>query len=309
MEKKEITIIIPTYNNAAIIEVCLKSIREQTYSNFKVFIVDDGSTDNTKEVCQNYCDYDIRFKYYNQKNKGVSAARNFGIDNCDSEFITFIDADDYVDKNHLQCLVTSFDMDIELSACGLIYEDGKQSEMKSSSKEKLYYSKSTVEASFERFGMQGIVTNKLFKFEIIKKNNIRFSEDIKKFEDHLFCIEYMLHVNQSFYTGKLTYHYVKHQNSALQKSVGINITEDMRAYNRLDQYDLSQQVISLIGITKNNIAINVFVNSIDKDNKRDAFNYLKMNYKFKDLLSSYSLKNFLKKTTIYLLIKTSLVSN
>ncbi len=67
MEKKEITIIIPTYNNAAIIEVCLKSIREQTYSNFKVFIVDDGSTDNTKEVCQNYCDYDIRFKYYNQK--------------------------------------------------------------------------------------------------------------------------------------------------------------------------------------------------------------------------------------------------
>ncbi len=71
-----------------------------------------------------------------KKNKGVSAARNFGIDNCDSEFITFIDADDYVDKNHLQCLVTSFDMDIELSACGLIYEDGKQSEMKSSSKEK-----------------------------------------------------------------------------------------------------------------------------------------------------------------------------
>ncbi len=69
----------------------------------------------------------------------------------------------------------------------------------------------------------------------------------------------MLHVNQSFYTGKLTYHYVKRQNSALQKSVGINITEDMRAYNRLDQYDLSQQVISLIGITKKIILLLMFL--------------------------------------------------
>lgn len=102
-----ISIIIPVYNVEIYIEQCLDSIKKQSYQNFEVIIVNDGSQDNTESICKKIVQSDARFKYFSKENGGVSSARNFGLDNANGHYITFIDGDDWVDPNHLEILIKS----------------------------------------------------------------------------------------------------------------------------------------------------------------------------------------------------------
>lgn len=102
-----ISIIIPVYNVEKYIEQCLDSIKKQSYQNFEVIIVNDGSQDNTESICKKIAQSDARFKYFSKENGGVSSARNFGLDNANGHYITFIDGDDWVDPNHLEILIKS----------------------------------------------------------------------------------------------------------------------------------------------------------------------------------------------------------
>ena len=102
-----ISIIIPVYNVEIYIEQCLDSIKKQSYQNFEVIIVNDGSQDNTESICKKIAQSDARFKYFSKENGGVSSARNFGLDNANGHYITFIDGDDWVDPNHLEILIKS----------------------------------------------------------------------------------------------------------------------------------------------------------------------------------------------------------
>ena len=102
-----ISIIIPVYNVEKHIEQCLNSIKKQSYQNFEVIIVNDGSLDNTESICKRITQSDVRFRYFSKENGGVSSARNFGLDNANGHYITFIDGDDWVDPNHLEILIKS----------------------------------------------------------------------------------------------------------------------------------------------------------------------------------------------------------
>lgn len=97
--KSLISIIIPAYNAGVSISRCIDSIINQTYNNLEIIIINDGSDDNTAEVCMKYVEIDKRIKYIEQNNLGVSEARNRGIEESTGEYITFIDADDYFDLN------------------------------------------------------------------------------------------------------------------------------------------------------------------------------------------------------------------
>ena len=96
----KISIIIPAYNAAKYIKRCIISLLNQTYKNIEIIVVNDGSTDNTLDILKNY---DI--KVINQENLGVSCARNNGLKNCSGDYITFVDSDDYVDKNYIEDIV------------------------------------------------------------------------------------------------------------------------------------------------------------------------------------------------------------
>ena len=88
---EKISIIVPVYNVESYLEKCVKSILNQTYSNFEVLLINDGSTDNSPNICENLKELDSRIKIFHKKNEGVSATRNFGIENSAGKFITFID--------------------------------------------------------------------------------------------------------------------------------------------------------------------------------------------------------------------------
>ena len=110
-----ISVIVPVYNVEEYLEECLESIKRQTYIDIEVILVNDGSTDGSKEICERYCEKDSRFKLVNQENKGLSGARNRGMLESKGEFISFVDSDDVLKEDMLEQLLkqmTSEDIDI-----------------------------------------------------------------------------------------------------------------------------------------------------------------------------------------------------
>lgn len=104
--KPELSIIVPIYNAEKYLERCIQSIIDQTYSNFELLLVDDGSSDTSIEICRQFEKADSRVKVITQKNAGVSAARNTGLDNAKGVYIGFIDSDDYIEKDFYEILYT-----------------------------------------------------------------------------------------------------------------------------------------------------------------------------------------------------------
>lgn len=96
------SVIIPVYNAEAYLADCLESIQKQTYTHFNAVLIDDGSTDSSSSICEQWAARDQRFKVYHQKNQGVSAARNAGLDHASGDFIFWIDADDYADSHLIE---------------------------------------------------------------------------------------------------------------------------------------------------------------------------------------------------------------
>ena len=104
MGNELISIIVPIYNVENYLRYCLDSIVSQTYQNFECLLINDGSPDNSADICREYVSKDFRFKYFEKENSGVSAARNLGIEQSVGEYITFIDPDDWVESDYLEVL-------------------------------------------------------------------------------------------------------------------------------------------------------------------------------------------------------------
>ncbi|MGM9841469.1 MAG: glycosyltransferase family 2 protein, partial [Candidatus Limisoma sp.] len=111
--KSLISIIVPVYNASATIKCCIESVLSQTYTNFELIIIDDGSTDDSLAICERFAMSDSRIIVKHQENKGVSAARNLGINLCNGEWISFLDSDDFFAESFLEDLITdSSDCDL-----------------------------------------------------------------------------------------------------------------------------------------------------------------------------------------------------
>ena len=109
-----ISVIVPVYNVEKYLEECLDSIQNQTYSDIEVILVNDGSTDKSKEICGKYCKQDNRFQLLNQENQGLSAARNSGVAASTGEFIAFVDSDDIILPNYLETLMHYMREDVDI---------------------------------------------------------------------------------------------------------------------------------------------------------------------------------------------------
>ena len=102
MENQLISIIVPVYNVEEYLKQCLDSILEQTFSNYEVILVNDGSTDSSGLICQEYAEKDARFRYFEKENGGQSEARNYGIEQAQGEYLTFVDSDDWVTETYIE---------------------------------------------------------------------------------------------------------------------------------------------------------------------------------------------------------------
>ena len=222
-----ISVIIAAYNAEKYIEKCLQSLKLQTYSDFEAIVVVDGATDNTFELCRSFSETDQRFVTVYRENGGPAAARNTGLDSCSGEYVTCIDADDYVDRDFLAVLLEAMEsLDCDISACGYVSEDMDMNEifrtpLTDAIKGQTEFLNSMLVPVNRSYGT--FVWNKLYKKEIIEKYNIRFPDERKYlFEDNVFNYEYMKHVRKGAVSSRCPYHYVFRKNTGIIRGITEN---------------------------------------------------------------------------------------
>ncbi len=211
-----ISIIIPVYNAVPYLEKCLSSVSTQHYTDWECILVDDGSTDGSLEICNKWSMTDNRFKVIHQTNKGVSVARNRGLEKSKGEYIIFVDSDDWVDNNYLFSLINGYsDESIDLVVTGT-YNWKKDNVTKLAPKEaeiRLCHQQADIFISNINFHYGPI--SKLFKSDIIKLNNIHFPEDLSLGEDLVFNFHYLEYVRKVKYIPTVSYYYIQRESGSL----------------------------------------------------------------------------------------------
>ncbi|KAF0338465.1 glycosyltransferase family 2 protein [Pediococcus acidilactici] len=211
--KENITIIIPIYNLEDYLDNCLNSIKKQTYTNFEVLLIDDGSTDKSKQICKFYVKEDSRFKYFYQHNAGVSKARNLGLQKARGKFVTFVDGDDFLNSNHLQDMIDGMEYgQLSISGRNDIYQDKVKQSFKVD-KDVVLNRRQLVDGILKPGIIYSFPWNKLYLTKIIKDNLITFNESLDYGEDLVFNMEYVLKINTAILKTDATYNYVYRKNS------------------------------------------------------------------------------------------------
>ena len=240
---KKISIIIPVYNAEKYLKRCIESIYKQTYKNFEIIVVDDGSTDNTNSI---YNVYKTRnnFKIISQSNSGPSSARNNGIENSKGDFIFFLDSDDYLEENCLKGLVENFESNILVGLKHQIVYNNKVTKKKCQDKYDIRsFQKSIIDGE-----QLGVVWGFLFESKIIFNNNMRFDVNTSLSEDTIFLFEYLKEVKGIKFINEF-YNYYQTNNS-ITKSKNIdriisNILNSFYSIKCLDEitnYDFNNQL-------------------------------------------------------------------
>jgi len=224
----KISVIIPVYNKARYIEKTINSILNQTYTNFELIIVDDGSTDGSEKICDEYSKKDSRIKVIHIKNGGVSNARNIGLSIAKGMYIQFIDSDDYIDKNmfeDLSIIMDKHNPDIVMSG---ITKVNHQNDIIKEILPELKGMKTRLEM-LENFaeeqhttGIFGCVSNKLIKRSVIIENNIRFDENIKLAEDLDFYLNLYNYIDSIYFCDKSFYYYIQNTENSSTSEFRIN---------------------------------------------------------------------------------------
>lgn len=199
-----ISVIVPVYNSEKTLNRCIDSILSQTFSDFELIIVDDGSTDSSSKICNNYAEQDVRVKVFHKPNGGISSARNLGLENVSGKWVTFCDSDDYVDTDWLEIFVNAYRKDVKL-----IVQDVNYIGCKVNSKITDYYGniRGYIE-SFYNNSCIGYTHNKLYYLQIIMDYALRFNGNLKDREDLVFMYQYIMHLDNVVCVSNSGYNYV-----------------------------------------------------------------------------------------------------
>lgn len=217
MNNPLVSIIIPVYNVEEFLARCLDSILVQTYANIEVLLVDDGSTDNSSEICDKFTAVDSRIIVFHKKNGGVSTARNLGIGHAKGDYICFVDSDDTVEPDMIQYMLQNalaYDTDISCCLLDVVEVNGNIRYLtkanwglcKNTDIIALYFTD-----QFIKDQMYGPY-NKLFKSTIVKNKTFK---PYKLGEDILFVFEVLLCSNNIYIGNKVGYHYLHRVGSAM----------------------------------------------------------------------------------------------
>lgn len=202
-----VSIVIPIYNAEKKLERCVDSILSQSYSDFELILINDGSRDGSSLICERLAKKDVRIRYFSKENSGASDTRNFGIKKARGKYITFTDADDWVEPYWLSTMVESI-TDVDLVIQGFVKHE-KDRIQEESIKEAIVQENNYSMACAEllKTAHMGYLWSMLFKTDIIKKNNILLYTKMSFHEDLDFILRYLLHT-RSFKTIKSCgYHY------------------------------------------------------------------------------------------------------
>lgn len=216
----KVSVIIPIYNTAQYLEKCISSILKQTYTDFELIAINDGSSDGSEDIIKKFIAVESRIVYRDFNNAGVGASRNRGQDVATGEYVIFIDSDDWVDPDFIK----DFVVNIISQNNRLVVQDLKEVDKQMVARNVQGYNNQLLKIPQDlelfignfRF-TQGYPWNKFYKLSIIKDNNIRFVEGPVMNEDELFYMDYIKHIDEIYFIAKDNYNYLQRNNSMTSK--------------------------------------------------------------------------------------------
>ena len=227
----KISIIVPVYNVEKYIEECLISLVNQTIDSYEIIIVIDGSKDNSIDIVKKYKNkYPNLITYYETENRGLSAARNYGLTKANGRYIAFVDSDDYVDKNmfnELYCKACDEDCDVVVCDYIKITEKGKN---------KISLDIEDNDTSYDKvLKSKAYAWNKIYKNDLFNKYNIEFPEGYI-FEDICTIYPILMQVNKIGYINKGLYYYRFNRNDSIMKSKNRKDYDILKILKKINQY-------------------------------------------------------------------------
>lgn len=298
-EERVISIIVPAYNVENFLPSCIESIITQTYSNFELIIVNDGSTDSSGDICNSFAKNDDRIKVIHQENKGLVKARQSGLQLASGKYILYIDGDDYVESRFCELLIKeTYNFDADIVIGGYIrnyrgrmitvnnilpagrYENGEIEKI---------WDKMIFTGDFFSHGISTYSWGKLFKRDILIPIQMAIPSNITIGEDAACVYPFISKSSKLVITSASNYHYVQHQSSMLKSfsnvkseieklsslfSFMLDFFKDHKYFEKfyiqLKPYFLSQLMIRSGGLLKNNNGDSLLIGNIVYKNEKIA---------------------------------------
>lgn len=236
MKQGQISVIIPVYNGEEYLKDCIDSIRYQTYSNLQIIIVNDGSTDSTDMICEQYARVDKRIQIVNKKNAGLVAARKTGIEYASGKYIGFVDADDWIDKDMYESLLNVMEKyKCDLAGSGTYRQFGEEYNIdKNMISAGVYYREEMEQevipymlynGTYFQMGVRPNVVNKLFRRDLLKSILEKVPDNITNGEDVAITYTYLLYSQAVCLMDNAYYHYRQHSGSMSQSHTNLDTKE------------------------------------------------------------------------------------
>lgn len=307
--EKLISIIVPVYNVQEYITKCIESLINQTYKNIEIILVDDGSTDNSGNICDEYKKKDKRVIVVHKLNGGVGSARNKGLDSVRGEYIAFVDPDDYVDEKMIERMYTNINKenaDISIISCCYVYD----TKIEYPKKDNQYLVMDTEEAfikmnSFVYYGV-GLV-DKLFKRSLF--NGLRFP-NINSGEDWYVIYKVFDKANKVVYDSKVMYYYRQRLSSLTHnKTVNFDCLNASRQSIEIisKKYPKAIKSAYTMYVTENIGVYDKILLSKLKSQRKDDIKELRKNVKNSYTKMDFSILPKSKKVQVYLFSKIPII--
>lgn len=239
MKKSLISIIVPVYNSKAHLECCVTSILNQSYKQFELLLIDDGSSDGSSGLCDELSQKSEKIRVIHKENGGVSSARNAGLDMASGDYIVFVDSDDVISNNYVETFIeSSHKGDLILGMIEDVYFDDTGSIIKRHTR--------NVDAPdcgiladeyYKLLELLRVPVVKLYKRDIIEANHIRFDENLSVAEDQVFNFAYYKHIKTYSLEPRSVYKYYHQYNSSSLSSTKTKKTFESELYKLRVEYD------------------------------------------------------------------------
>lgn len=275
MSNDKVSIIVPVFNSENTIDECISSLVNQTYKNIEIILVNDGSTDKSKEKCNNFLKKDKRIILINKKNAGVSNARNYGIEKATGDLLMFVDSDDYIEPDMIRKMIRLHNREsMEVCFFCMVFSNGKKIK-------EIKLPESNTADSILPYAVDnttnigGYMCGKLFDTRIIKKYKLRLNEAITMMEDALFVTEYLTHIKYVNIIKYPLYYY---------RQLKSSVTHNQRSHSGSIEKALYEIKKTILGY--------------DKKMNVDYISYLQKDYYIKDAIVDDRMKKEIEKINI-----------
>lgn len=238
--KIKYSIIVPVYNAEVTIERCINSLIKSNREDVEIIIVNDGATDNSKQICLSYAEAHPQILYMEKEQGGVSSARNYGLSVVKGEYILFVDSDDYVCDTYFDELDSHLHTDCDFMMFGMVIYDGIKGKKYLLKECYTRDTKSTMNLMSKALTTQLLNStwNKVFRADIVNKYNLRFDDSLEIGEDKVFVLQYIMHISNALFIKRPLYVFSVENENSLSRKVRDDLCEQV-----MREHDLLKKIV------------------------------------------------------------------